>query len=320
MMMKNKKRAGSVKDKGVINVIIDTDPGHDDALAIMLAVKSGLFRIHAITTVAGNSTIENTTRNARHILNLLQREDIPVYSGAEKPLKQDLIQAVVHGSTGLAGIDPKNEPRLTYDAVQRIIELVKKNPYRITLIALAPLTNIATAMQQNPDIMKQVKEIVLMGGTIAVPGNKSRVAEFNIFVDPEAADIVFRFPVKKTMVPLDACNDVQLHLSDFERIQNARLRLPILNMMKPYIENTFREEGVRAALMYDPLTVYALINPRACSTTAYDVVIETAGSFTRGMTVAERRQNKASKKNVTVVEKVSEVDFKKDFIEILSRL
>ena len=114
------------------DVIIDTDPGHDDALAIMLAVKSNIFKIHAITTVAGNSTIENTTRNARFILNLLGREDIPIYSGSEKPLKRDLIKAVVHGESGLEGLDPKNEPNLTGDAVERIISIVENNPGKIS--------------------------------------------------------------------------------------------------------------------------------------------------------------------------------------------
>src|SRR3989344_4117202 len=162
-----------------IPVIIDTDPGHDDALAIMLAIKSDMFDIKAITTVAGNSTIENTTRNARYILNLLDREDIPVYSGAEKPLERKLIKAVVHGRSGLEGIDPKNEPRLTNDAVEKMISIVKDNS-EITIVTLGPLTNIALAIKKNPGIMKKVKEIITMGGAIKVPGNKNRVAEFNI--------------------------------------------------------------------------------------------------------------------------------------------
>jgi len=205
-------------------IIIDTDPGHDDAMAIMLAVKSDVFNIMAITTVSGNSTIENTTRNARFILQVLGTEDITVYSGAEKPLKQDLIQAVVHGKSGLEGIDPTNSAKLTNNAVEKIISIIKENPEEVTIVTLGPLTNIASAIQKDPSTMKKVKEIVTMGGAINVAGNKNRVAEFNVFVDPDAAKIVFDFPVKKTLVPLDACNHVQLSLQDFKAIKNEKVR------------------------------------------------------------------------------------------------
>ncbi len=300
------------------DIILDTDPGHDDALAIMLAVKSGLFKIHAITTVAGNSTIENTTRNARFILKLLDKEDIPVYSGAEKPLNRDLIKAIVHGENGLDGLNPTNDPNLTRDAVKRILSIVESHPQKITIITLGPLTNIAMAIQTNPTIMAGLKEIVMMGGAIKVPGNKNRVAEFNIFVDPEAADIVFRFPVRKTLVPLDACNHVQLCLADFEQITNSALRGPILSMMKPFIDNIASDEGVKAALMYDPLTVYSLMNPKACEKSDYNILVETKGEITRGMTVPELRASKKETPNITVIEKISEKAFKDDFIKILS--
>ena len=301
-----------------IPVIIDTDPGHDDALAIMLAVKSDLFDIKAITTVAGNSTIENTTRNARYLLKLLNREDIPVFSGAEKPLERDLIKAIVHGESGLEGLDPKNEPYLTGDAVEKLLSIIQNSTEKITLVTLGPLTNIAKAIQKNPEIMSKLKEIVIMGGAIRVPGNKNRVAEFNIFVDPEAADIVFNFNVKKILVPLDACNHVKLTLEDFEKIQNKTLSEPILSMVKPYIENISADEGVKAALMYDPLTVYSLIKPDACRGKSYNVLVETKGELTRGMTVVDLRKISQDVPNIYVIENISEKDFKRDFINYLS--
>lgn len=301
----------------MIPVIIDTDPGHDDALAIILAAKSGIFDIKAITTVAGNSTIENTTRNARYILKLLNSEEIPIYSGESKPLKQELIQAVVHGKSGLEGIDPDNEALLTKNAVEKIISIVKSNQ-DITIITLGPLTNIAKAILQEPDTMKKINQIVIMGGAIKVPGNKNRVAEFNIFVDPDAADIVFNFPVKKTIIPLDACNNIKLQLEDFEKLKGTDLYEPIIKMMKPYIKNIGKNEGVFAALMYDPLTVYYLINPKACNVLEYNIKVETKGEITRGMTVAELR-NMKKEFNVNVVEKINEESFKRDFIEILGR-
>ena len=293
------------------NIIIDTDPGHDDAMALMLAIKSNKFNIKAITTVAGNSTIENTTRNARFILNLLGREDIPVYSGESKPLARELIQAVVHGKSGLEGIDPTNEANLTNNAVEKIIETV--NNENITLVTLGPLTNIAKAIQKNPEVMKKVEEIVMMGGAIKVPGNKNRVAEFNIFVDPEAADIVFEFPIKKTLVPLDACNKIEMTLEDFEKIDKGKIKEAILKMVKPYIRNIKSNEGVEAALMYDPLTVYYLINPQVCEVKDYNIKIETKGNLTRGMTVADLRLKPEDKPNVTVIEYISKEDFVKDF-------
>lgn len=302
----------------MIDAIIDTDPGHDDALAIMLAANSGLFKIHALTTVAGNSTIENTTRNARFVLKLLGREDIPVYSGEGKPLARGLIQAVVHGKSGLEGLDPTNEPELTGNAVEKILQTIKENPGKITLIALGPLTNVAKAIQKSPETMAKAKEIVMMIGAVRVHGNKSRTAEFNAFVDPEAADIVFRFPCKKTMVPLDACNHVKLQLEDFEQVKGS-LKAPVLAMMKPFIENISKDEGVKAALMYDPLTVYSIMNPQACTKKEYDIVVETKGEHTSGMTVAELRGLKAGKPNITVVESIAEAGFKKDFVNCLSK-
>lgn len=300
-----------------IPIIIDTDPGHDDALAIMFAVKSEIFDIKGITTVAGNSTIENTTRNARYVLNLLNREDIPVYSGSSKPLVRELIKAVVHGESGLDGIDPKNNPELTNDAVDKIIKIVKENE-NITIVTLGPLTNIAKAIEKDAEVMKRINRIVIMGGAIKVPGNKNRVAEFNIFVDPDAANIVFNFSVEKFLVPLDACNNVQLQLEDFEKLKGTSLYEPIRAMMKPYIENIFQDEGTKAALMYDPLTVYYLFNPKACKVKKYDIKIETKGELTRGMTVAELR-NSPKEYNINVIETIDGKSFKRNFIDILRK-
>lgn len=262
--------------------------------------------------------LENTTRNARFILNLLKREDIPVYSGAVKPLERDLIQSIVHGESGLGDLTPQNEANLTHDAIEKTLSIIENNPHEITLVTLGPLTNVAKAIMKNSGIMSKLKEILIMGGAIKVPGNANRVAEFNIFVDPEAADIVFKFPLKKTLVPLDACNHVKMSLSDFERIKNPLLRDSIISMMQTYIQKTFEELEIEAAFMYDPLTVYSLINPSACKKEKYNVYIETKGELTRGMTVAELRKAKKELPNVTVIETISEKEFKEDFIKYLS--
>lgn len=207
---------------------------------------------------------------------------------------------------------------LTRNGIERILSIVENSPNKITLVALGPLTNIAKAIQKDSEIMSKLKEIVIMGGAIKIPGNKNRVAEFNIFVDPEAADIVFRFPVKKTLVPLDACNHVKLTLGYFQQIENKKLKEPILSMIKPYIENVSVGEGVKAALVYDPLTIYSIMNPEACKKMDYNILVETKGEITRGMTVPELRKSEKETPNITIVEMISEKEFKKDFIKYLN--
>ena len=303
---------------GKRKIIIDTDPGHDDALAIMLIEKSELFDILAITTVAGNSTIQNTTNNARYVLDLID-STTPLYSGAPDPLKLKLVQANVHGPSGLAGATITKQERLTGDAVDQIISIIKNNPKEVTILALGPLTNLAEALQKDETIAPLIQEVVMMGGAIAVPGNKNRVAEFNIFVDPDAADIVFSAPVKKTLVPLDACNDVFLTLDDFKLLKNSHLYKPIRAMMTHYIEGIRAFENTTGAIMYDPLAAYFLINPSSYITELMDVQIETQSELTRGMTVADRRKWGDKHPNVLVAKSADRIAFVKDFLEILSR-
>lgn len=302
-----------------MKIIIDTDPGHDDAMALMLACKSPEFEVLAVTTVAGNSTIENTTRNARFILGEIGADKVPVFSGAARPIKRELVKAVVHGTSGLEGIDPQNEPRLTGDAVEQILRIVKKNPGEITIVTLGPLTNIAQAIKKDPETMRLVKRIVSMGGAIEVAGNKNRVAEFNIFVDPEAAEIVMQSSIAKTLVPLDACNHVQMPLADFEKINDGELRTLLIDMVRPYIANLSKDAGIEAALMYDPLTVFYLLQPESCTTKPYNLQIETTSELTRGMTVADRRRvTDGLTPNVTVVIDIKASDFINRFIGSLN--
>ena len=299
-------------------IIIDTDPGHDDALAIMLIEKSELFDILAITTVAGNSTIQNTTNNARYVLDLIG-SNTPLYSCAATPLKIKLVQADVHGPSGLAGATITKKERLTGDAADRIIEIIRSNPNEISILTLGPLTNLAEALQKDKTIAPLIQEVIMMGGAIAVPGNKNRVAEFNIFVDPDAADIVFNASVKKTLIPLDACNEVFLTLDDFEQLKNSQLYEPIRAMMTHYIEGIQAFEKTTGALMYDPLAAYFIINPDAYVTERMDIQIETQSELTRGMTVSDRRTWGEKHLNILVAKSADRIAFVKDFLEILNR-
>ena len=302
------------------DIIIDTDPGVDDAMALMLAVRSGYFNIHAITTVGGNTSIENTTRNARYILELLNAEHIPVYSGASKPLVGKLHTAeFVHGTYGLGGLKPENDPKLSSDAVAQMIRLIKTHPSPMTVVTLGPLTNLAMALIQAPEIVDNIEEVVIMGGAIEEAGNMTRAAEFNIYVDPEAADVVLRSSIRKTLVPLDACNHVELPLSDFEQIQDPKLRKSAMKMVEDYIKNTLELESELGAKAYDPLTIYYLINPDACDIHQYDVVVETKGEHTRGMTVADRRKVTDKDNIMNVAMHIDEQTFKRDFMRFLNQ-
>ncbi len=304
-------------DNLIPSLIIDTDAGHDDALALMLLIKSRKLDIEAITTVPGNSTIEKVTRNAQAVLDLLNSK-IPLYSGAAVPLKRELITAVVHGDSGLDGLDmSETNYLLTKDAVLRIKDLLEKKPHQITILTLGPLTNIAQLFLKYPHVVSLIKELVIMGGAINVAGNKNRVAEFNLFVDPEAADIVFKASVKKILVPLDPCNNVILGLDTFESLKGSSLYLPLTSMMSHFIAGIEIEEGVKGALVYDALAAYYLLNPKAYTLEKMDIVIETKGEHTSGMTVAEKRLAKQKVTNTEVVTSIDRNTFVKDLIKYL---
>lgn len=305
-------------NKSKKSIIIDTDPGQDDALAIMLLEKSMQFKIEAVTTVCGNSTIENVTDNAYFILDLINSQT-PIYAGENKPLKRKLIKADVHGESGLSGANVFKRPKCEKNAVNKIIEIVRKNPGRISILLLGPETNLAKAFLLEPNLPRLIKEVVIMGGAIEVPGNKNRVAEFNIFVDPEAADVVFRAPVKKILIPLDICNDIYLTLADFQTLQKASFYSQIISMMKEYIKGMSTFEKEKKAFMYDPVAAYYLLNKKAFVTKKMDIKIETQGELTRGMTVVERRKWGNIQKNISVAVKLNRILFVRDFIKILSK-
>lgn len=299
-------------------LIIDTDAGHDDVLAMLMLLQSKQFNVSAITTVAGNSTLENATRNTAYTLGLLAREDIPVFSGAAKPLKRKLIQAVVHGDSGLDGADTSGVSfELTGNAPEKICEIVRATPGQVTILTLGPLTNVAKAFTADAELASLVKEVVIMGGVVNAIGNKNRVAEFNIFVDPEAADIVFKADVKKTLIPFDSCLDIVLQLQDFESLKGTKLHAPVIAMMKPFIAGLKDEENIDGALLPDPLAAYYLLNPAAYNVEPMDGVVETKGEYTSGMTVFERRKHKPKKCNIQVATNIDKNAFTNDFFALL---
>lgn len=300
-------------------IIIDTDPGVDDAIAIMLLAKTASIEIQAITSVAGNSGIKNTTANAEYLKDLLNL-NCPIYSGAENTfLDKPFIEGQVHGLTGLTGITHNFPGNLTSNASQKIVEIINQFPGEITLLCLGPLTNLAQAITGDPSLSSKIKQIVMMGGAIQSPGNKSWVAEFNIFLDPEAADIVFKTSTPKVLIPLEICYHTPLFLKDLDRMPDlSKLKSILTSLVTPYIKFLNQFEGVDGAIVYDALAAYYLINPSAFTIKDLEINIETKGEFTRGMTVADLRTWGEKNPNTTVATALDRDLFISNLLETLS--
>jgi inosine-uridine nucleoside N-ribohydrolase len=282
-------------------VVIDTDPGIDDALALMLALRSPELRVELITTVAGNVPVPMATANARRILALLAPSVWPaVAQGLGRPLRRPLHTATAfHHHDGLGGVTHlrhadgsqrypvPEQPAVHRQAVQRLLQVVQRYGRDLTMIALGPLTNTARAIQLAPALMQQLGRLVIMGGAIGVPGNVSPVAEFNIFVDPHAADVVFRAGVPITLVPLDVTTQVRL-THDFLQHAGQGTATPLMSAVHDLTQQSLHSRGEGMA-MHDPLAVAVAIDPSLVTCTALPVCTETRGPHTIGMTVADRR-------------------------------
>lgn len=273
-------------------IIFDTDPGTDDAMALMLALNSPELDIRAITVVPGNVTAAQGLDNAMRMVSLAKRCDIPIAAGAQHPLFQKLITAEFwHGKNGLANIELppstcKQDPRFGPDL---IIQLIHENPHEITLVPVGPLTNIALAVEKDPSIVPLVKEVVLMGGSIT-GGNVNASAEANIYNDPEAAQIVFQAGWPLTMVGLDVGDKTLLGKKQLDAL--AAHPGPISNFIHgvaSFLVDLSAKFGSSGTPMYDPLAVGVAIDSTLVKAPAMHVDVETRGEFTRGETVANRR-------------------------------
>jgi inosine-uridine nucleoside N-ribohydrolase len=271
--------------------IIDTDPGVDDAMAILLALNSPELKVEALTVVPGNVEASMGLENALKIVSLANRCDIPVAGGAQHPLAQKLITAKYwHGPNGLAGVELP-APKCKADArfgPDLIIELVHKYPHEITLIPVGPLTNIALAVSKDPSIVPLVKNIVIMGGSIS-GGNVNGAAEANIYNDPEAAAIVFNAGWIVTMVGSDVGERTIItrkYLIDLQSLHGPES--DFLAKLADFYLTVAEKNGYSGAAMYDPLAVGVAIDPTLVTLKDMHVDVETKGEFTRGETVANR--------------------------------
>jgi len=272
-------------------IILDTDPGTDDAMALMLALTSPGLDVRAVTVVPGNVTAKQGLENALRMISLANRCDIPVAAGAQHPLFQKLITAEFwHGKNGLANIElPPSKCKVdSRYGPDLIIEMVHAAPHEITLVPVGPLTNIALAVEKDPSIVPLVKEVILMGGSIT-GGNVNAAAEANIYNDPEAAQIVFQAGWPLTMVGLDV-GDKTL-LSPRYLAQLGQTHGPVndfIYQVAHYLIDRSAQFGSDGTPMYDPLAVGVAIDATLVKAPLMHVDVETRGEFTRGETVANR--------------------------------
>ncbi|QTL40407.1 nucleoside hydrolase [Xenorhabdus budapestensis] len=275
-------------------IILDCDPGHDDAIAMLLAHGNPDIELLAVTTVVGNQTLDKVTRNALSIARIANIHNVPFAAGCHRPLVREIKTAPdIHGETGLDGTELP-EPVIKLDprhAVDLIIDIIMEQPPKsVTLVPTAGLTNISLAARKAPHIVERVKEVVLMGGGYHI-GNRSAVAEFNILIDPEAAHIVFNEKWPLTMVGLDLTHQAQATPEVIEAIARIKTRPAqfVLDALEFYGESYRIWQGFNYPPVHDPCAVAYVIDPTVMTTQKVPVNIEMTGVLTTGMTVADFR-------------------------------
>ena len=275
-------------------MILDCDPGHDDAIAILLALGSPEIDLLGITTIGGNHSLEKVTYNARALCELAGHPEMPVHAGCMKPLVREAIDAAyIHGETGLDGVElpEPSRPLPEQHAVTWLIETVMSHEAgAITVVATGPLTNIAVAARIEPRIVGRIKEIVLMGGAYGV-GNATPVAEFNILCDPEAAHIVFNETWPLTMIGLDVTHQALCTSEVQKTISSASPKLAdAVNGLMDFFRSTYRDqEAFPDPPTHDPCAVAYVIDPALIPTRRCPIDVELRGELTYGMTVADMR-------------------------------
>jgi inosine-uridine nucleoside N-ribohydrolase len=277
----------------VIPVLIDCDPGQDDALALLLALGSPEVRVLGVTTVAGNQTLDKTTANALRVLELASREDIPVAAGADGPLTGELVVAAdAHGETGLDGVDlppPSTEPVADH-AVDFLAAVLEGSEEPVTLVPLGPLTNVALLLARHPEAAGQIERIVLMGGAIR-EGNQTPSAEFNIWIDPEAAARVFESGLDVTMVGLDVTNKAVLSNADAESLRGAgpvaEAAADMLDFYLGFYNEAYEHGG---APIHDAVALAHVFRPDFLTVEDRHVEVDTSEGPCRGRTVVDMRR------------------------------
>ena len=307
-------------------IIIDTDPGVDDALTFLLALASPEIKLEALTTVHGNTNVDNTTRNALAVLELLNAANIPVAKGCSLPLLVPLHKSgdAVHGASGIGNSnlpEPRAKP-VDLHAVDYLIERVLAEPNEIGIFPIGPLTNIALAIRKEPRFAKAVKELVIMGGSLRAGGNITPAAEFNIHADPHAAHIVFHAGIPITLIPLDVTYQCLLTSVDVERLN--KIDSPIARFVRDatavYMEFYKKYEGFNGCALHDPLTLATIIAPELLTFEDHYVDVDISGGISTGSTLADFMKVAKKPANVKVALNVRGREFVELFLERMERL
>jgi len=305
-------------------IIIDTDPGVDDSLTFLLALASPEIRLEALTTTQGNVTLDKATRNALSVLELAHASDIPVAAGSMLPLVQPLrASAHVHGESGIGNShlpEPHAKP-VQQHAVDYLIERVLAEPKELSIFPIAPLTNIAMAIRKEPKFAEAVKELVIMGGAIQEAGNMSPLAEFNIFVDPHAAHIVFHSGIPITLIPLDVTHKCLLKQEHIDRLMqiNSPISRFIRDTLEVYLKSSL-ELGYAGSSLHDPLTLATIIAPELLTLREYYVDVDISGGVSMGKTLADIFNVTKKPVNMKVAMDVRGDDFVELFLQRMETL
>jgi pyrimidine-specific ribonucleoside hydrolase len=290
-------------------LVIDTDPGIDDTLAILLALASPEVDLRLVTTVHGNVDLAQTTENALRVLHLAGRSDVPVAAGARGPLVHPLAQRAghVHGAAGLGGVElPPSPARLDpRPAVVALAELLASSERPVTVVAIGPLTNVALLLAVYPEAAERIGRLVVMGGSAGAGGNVTAAAEFNAWADPEAAQAVFSSTVPTVMVGLDVTLPTVLGEDGVARFAAAGpVGATAAAILRQYIDVARRRYGVDGVVVHDALAVTEAVVPGTLGTVPRDVVVDTGLGVARGQTLVDRREPSGAPTAVQVAESV----------------
>ena len=306
-------------------ILIDTDPGIDDSLAILLALASPEVQLEGLTVVHGNSSTEQGTLNTLSVLELAGATHIPVARGCELPLVQpSLLAPETHGKTGLGYASlsaPRGRP-IDQDGCDFLIERIMSNPGEITLVAVGPLTNVALAIRKEPRIVPAVKELFIMGGALRHEGNTTPLAEFNTYVDPHAAHIVYHSGMPITLTPLDVTYQCILLADDVARIKEAGSNIPpfIEAATRFYMEFHDEYQSIQGCVINDPLTLALTFAPEICDYEEHYVDVDISGGVSMGKTFADYYKMTGKPANMKVALGVRPRDFMDLFVKRMQDL
>jgi inosine-uridine nucleoside N-ribohydrolase len=303
-----------------MKVILDTDPGIDDALAFILLKAMPEVALQAITVTHGNTSVEKCTTNALKLVELLGMQNIPVAMGADQPLVKALsVAEETHGNTGLGhAILPQPTIRtIDQNAANLIIEIVNANPGEITILCIGPVTNLALALLKDPSLRKKIKNVLSMAGTIHYPGNATPSSEYNVFCDPESFDILLRSGIDLTIVPLDVTYQCLFTKEHVARLKGARADIEtfIDRSTAFYMEFHAEYQGIQGCAINDPLAAAILIKPELVTFRDYYVDIELHGEFTTAKLSADHFSATGNQPNAKVAMEVNVEGFMDFFIE-----